>query len=117
VSCPVVNSLVVHELRSIQAELADPNGDLWRRFIDERCLGVLTKIDKAFESGTEQTATDYNASMAAKLRCSLLCEDHPSHVDKWTWVAVLNPTAEEQTQVREALLHVRLLLSVRVHLL
>jgi hypothetical protein len=99
VSCPVVNSLVVHELRSIQAELADPNGDLWRRFIDERCLGVLTKIDKAFESGTEQTPTVYNAEKAKNLRRSLLCEDH-GHLDKWTWVAVLNPTGEEQAQVR-----------------
>jgi hypothetical protein len=69
-------------------------------FLQKRCMGVLTKVDKQLEMNSKNTATQYNSDAAAKLRESLTCEKHPPHMDKWPWVAVVNPNHEEQTQVR-----------------
>jgi hypothetical protein len=30
-----------------------------------------------------------------------MCKEHPPHLDKWPWVAVLNPNPNEQLQVRD----------------
>lgn len=73
----------------------------WRRFQKERCLGVLTKVDKELEDN-QQDARSYNRDAAEKLKKSLLCVDHPKHLDTWEWVAVLNPTSFEQAKVSAA---------------
>ena len=96
-----IDSLAFNELGDVRAELDD---DLaWQEFITQRCLGVLTKVDKELESNSAKSATEYNTDAATKLRKSLLCEEHPPHLDKWKWVAVLNPNREEQEQVRQRL--------------
>lgn len=86
-------------MQKINEDLGDKPA--WERFIDERCLGVITKVDKELEGNTVKSATDYDTDAATKLRKSLLCEEHPPHLDKWPWVAVLNPNPEEQLQVRQ----------------
>ena len=86
------------EMKEVAEKLDDP--EAWSRFLTERCLGVLTKVDKALESNTEKGSPEYNGDAATKLRVSLLCQEHPEHLDKWPWVAVLNPNPEEQKQVR-----------------
>ncbi len=72
----------------------------WKRFLTERCLGVLTKVDKALESNSTQNAAVYDKAAATKLRDSLMCRKHPQHLKKWPWVAVLNPNPNEQKDVR-----------------
>jgi hypothetical protein len=94
----LMRSLAFAELGRVKEEVGDP--DLWKQFITQRCLGVLTKVDKELESNTVKTSTEYDKDAAAKLRSSLNCTDHPPHLDKWPWVAVLNPNKEEQEQVR-----------------
>lgn len=83
-------------MKDVAAELDD--ADAWQEFISERCLGVLTKVDKELESNSDKGATEYNSEAAGKLRRSLMCEEHPAHLDKWPWVAVLNPNKNEQIQ-------------------
>lgn len=92
------NSLAFSVLHDVAEELGDL--DAWTRFKTERCLGVLTKVDKALESNSKKGADAYNADAAAKLKRSLLCMDHELHQDKWDWVAVLNPNPNEQQEVR-----------------
>ena len=93
---------MIHSLAfSIMQDLKEDVGaEVHKRFLKERCLGVLTKVDKELESNSEKGATEYDRDTATKLRDSLLCAEHPRHIDKWPWVAVLNPNAEEQLQVR-----------------
>ena len=83
-------------MQEVAEELDDPA--LYKSFLTERCLGVLTKVDKMLESNSQKIATEYNRDAATKLRRSLLCEDHAAHLDRWTWVAVLNPNQNEQEQ-------------------
>jgi hypothetical protein len=94
----LMRSLAFAELARVNEEVGDPG--LWKQFITQRCLGVLTKVDKELESNTAKTPTEYDKDAATKLRSSLNCTDHPPHLDKWPWVAVLNPNKEEQEQVR-----------------
>jgi hypothetical protein len=72
----------------------------YEEFLQKRCMGVLTKVDKELEINAKKTATQYNSEAAAKLRESLNCEKHDLHMHKWPWVAVVNPNPEEQQQVR-----------------
>ena len=72
-------------------------------FLEKRCMGVLTKVDKELESNSKKAAAQYNSDAAAKLKSSLLCKEHPKHMKSWPWVAVLNPNPEEQQQVRLAI--------------
>ena len=91
-------SLAFYIMQEVAEELNDQA--LYKRFITERCLGVLTKVDKELESNSQKVAAEYNRDAATKLRRSLLCEDHAAHLDKWIWVAVLNPNPNEQEKVR-----------------
>jgi hypothetical protein len=84
-------------MKEVATKVNDPAE--WERFITTRCLGVLTKVDKELEGNSDKGAAEYNSHAAAKLRRSLLCEEHPPHMDKWVWVAVLNPNPNEQEQV------------------
>jgi hypothetical protein len=84
-------------MKKIEEDLRDQAA--WKLFVDERCLGVVTKVDKELESNTIKSAIEYDADAATKLRKSLLCQDHAPHLDKWPWVAVLNPNPEETLQV------------------
>jgi hypothetical protein len=75
-----------------------PKAD-WDDFLQNRLLGVLTKVDKRLESNPGKTKAAYNDAVATKLRDSLLCSRNEAHLPKFPWVAVLNPNAEEQAQV------------------
>lgn len=96
-----VNSLAFRLLKSVKEELG--SDEAWKELIDTRCLGLLTKVDKELEPRDSSSAIDYNRKAAKKLRESLMCEEHPAHLDRWPWVAVLNPNPNEQLQVRRVL--------------
>lgn len=98
----MVLSLAFAEMKDVEQQVLERSTDgAWKHFIENRCLGVLTKVDKELESNTTKEAHQYNNDAAAKLKKSLTCAEHPAHLKKWPWTAVLNPNPEEQEQVHQ----------------
>lgn len=90
--CPSLAFAIMQEVRETLGQAAH------EEFLAKRCMGVLTKVDKELESNSTKPAVQYNSDAAAKLKSSLLCKEHPKHMMKWVWVAVVNPNSEEQQQ-------------------
>jgi hypothetical protein len=97
-------SLCLRVIKDLQREItgaAGQGGQEIREWMQEHCLGVLTKLDKRFEikSTPENTQArdSYNARYAQQLVDDLMCNNHEPHMSTtFPWVAVLNPNAEER---------------------
>jgi GTPase SAR1 family protein len=92
----MMHALCFAILKTLSDEVGD---DVYEEFITNRCLGVLTKVDKELESNSDKGPAAYNEEVVEKLRHSLACTETPDHMHKWPWVAVLNPNPNEQEQV------------------
>jgi hypothetical protein len=92
----MMHALCFSILKRLSQKVGD---DVYKEFIENRCLGVLTKVDKELESNSDKDPAEYNKEVVEKLRDSLHCTDTPEHMHEWPWVAVLNPNPNEQKQV------------------